>query len=313
MSAGAGDIDYVFSSTSSLSQQLAQDLPYFSQSSGTVRIQSNATSQAISAITGSGLTGTLELDFPGANLSTVLLDTSAGNASISIVASSLVTYGPVNVGVGTVTLNTPHVAIGGTVAAGDLMIQSGDQVSVDGSTATIAANAVNNGSLTVAAGSTFNIKGSLTGSGTLVVGNAAGSGTVAYYRLEGTPGTAASGSGTIIDSSGNGLNGTAVNGPVYSSSVPANFVPSNGLADGSSLSFDGTSQQVIVPDSPSLQLTKSLTLEAYVLAEPLVSGSLDGNIIFRGDNTAGFDPYRLTIGGRRAPRQCRALYRYECV
>ena len=41
--------------------------------------------------------------------------------------------------------------------------------------------------------------------------------TIAYYRFEnGAPGTTG---GTVVDSSGNGLNGTA-NGPVYRTDVP---------------------------------------------------------------------------------------------
>jgi len=44
--------------------------------------------------------------------------------------------------------------------------------------------------------------------------------TEAYYRFEnGVAGSPATGTGTILDSSGNGLVGTPMNSPVYSSNV----------------------------------------------------------------------------------------------
>lgn len=258
--------------------------------SGTVTLQTFAKSESISGTTSQGLTGILVLNAPNATLTTAGLDTSAGNGALKIVASSVVTYGPVSTGTGRLTLGANHVAIGAAVTAGGLVIAPGSQVSVDGSTITVAGDIVNAGNLAVASGSAIIASGSISGSGGIAVGNPAGAGTVAYYHFEGTAGAVASGNGTIIDSSGNGLNATPVNGPAYSNNVPVNPVPLNGLPDGTSLNFDGTSQRVFIPDSPAFQLTKSMTLEAYIYAEPTLTGS-DEKIIFRGDNTLGFDPY----------------------
>jgi hypothetical protein len=124
--------------------------------------------------------------------------------------------------------------------------------------------------------------------------------TVAYWRFEeGAANTAAMGTGTILDSSGNGNNGTAVNGPVYSNNVPTATIPGTGAADSLSMSFNGTSQSVFIPDDSDLALTQSLTLEAYIdpLSVHSISGSpTDGEvIIFRGDTRNGTDPYKLLI------------------
>jgi len=53
---------------------------------------------------------------------------------------------------------------------------------------------------------------------------------VAYYRFEeGTAGSAASGNGTILDSSGNGLNGTAIDSPIHNVHVPVNTIAFSGV------------------------------------------------------------------------------------
>jgi arabinan endo-1,5-alpha-L-arabinosidase len=121
--------------------------------------------------------------------------------------------------------------------------------------------------------------------------------TVAYYRFEeGTTGSpASSANGAILDSSGNGINGTAFNGPVYSANVPVNPVPAVGLPNAHALSFNGTNQRVFVPNVPALSLTHSLTLEAWIDPDTIQPGNADGNIIFRGDDGGGNDPYRLTF------------------
>jgi len=115
--------------------------------------------------------------------------------------------------------------------------------------------------------------------------------TVAYWRFEGAPGTAAT---TIVDSSGNGFDGTAIGGPLYSPVVPASTVPQTGLADDSSLSFSG-SQRVFVPDNPAFAITGNLTIEAYID----VQGTPDsaGQIVFRGDDRIALDPYTLDVIG----------------
>jgi hypothetical protein len=124
--------------------------------------------------------------------------------------------------------------------------------------------------------------------------------TVAYWRFEeGSPGAAASGTGAILDSSGNGNNGTPVDGPTYSTNVPVSIIPETGAPNQLSMLFNGTDQQIFIPDSPSLALTQSLTLEAYI--DPLSISSISGSptdgeeIVFRGDNRNGFDPYKLLI------------------
>lgn len=124
--------------------------------------------------------------------------------------------------------------------------------------------------------------------------------TVAYWRFEeGTANAAASGTGTIVDSSGNGNNGTAIDGPTYSANVPVATIPQTGATNSLSMLFNGTDQQIFIPDSPSLALTQSLTLEAYI--DPLSVNSISGSptdgeeIVFRGDSRNGYDPYKLVI------------------
>jgi len=123
------------------------------------------------------------------------------------------------------------------------------------------------------------------------------SSTVAYWRFEnGAANTVATGNGTILDSSGNGFSGTAFNGPKYSSSVPAPTIPQPGAADKLSMSFNGVSTRIAVPDNPAFALTKSLTLEAYFKALGTVS-NVDSPqyILFRGDDRGGLDPWWLAV------------------
>src|ERR1039458_3539255 len=67
--------------------------------------------------------------------------------------------------------------------------------------------------------------------------------------------------------------------------------------------FDGISNAVFVPDSTTLKLTNSLTIESwiYVIGLPDATGSDFGLglILFRGDDRSGLDPYWLgvTAGG----------------
>ena len=60
--------------------------------------------------------------------------------------------------------------------------------------------------------------------------------------------------------------------------------------------FDGIDDRVQVADSPSLQLTESLTIEAWVRADSIPAGQ--GNILFRGDDRGGLDPYSLFVASR---------------
>lgn len=123
--------------------------------------------------------------------------------------------------------------------------------------------------------------------------------TIAYYRFEnGIPGSPASGVGTILDSSGHGLNGTAINGPTYSSDVPTHIIPQTGALNNLSLSFNGSDQRVYIPDNNLFKLTHSLTLEAYI--KPLSDPTAKEQIVFRGDDRIGLDPYYLSLepGGK---------------
>ncbi len=121
---------------------------------------------------------------------------------------------------------------------------------------------------------------------------------VGYWRFEeGTIGLPASGTNSIIDSSGNHFNGSPVNGPIYSSLVGTNQIPSTGDNDLHSLYFNGTSNRIAIPDNPKFQLTKSLTVEAYIHVIDVLSQA--GDILFRGDDRFGLDPYSLNVIGRQ--------------
>jgi hypothetical protein len=117
--------------------------------------------------------------------------------------------------------------------------------------------------------------------------------TVAYYRFEeGANGTLATGTNSIIDSSGHGLNATPVVSPLYSNNVPASPIQSNRL----SLLFNGSTTRISIPDYPQLQLTNSLTLEAFILALSYPQSAInESQIIFRGDDEIGRDPYFLEL------------------
>ncbi|HSZ55077.1 MAG TPA: PA14 domain-containing protein, partial [Tepidisphaeraceae bacterium] len=241
---------------------------------------------SFSGVANTGLTGTVVLDLPLVTLMTNGVDTSAGNANLIINAESLAANGPLETGTGSLALNAFNATILDGISAGAITIPAGDSVALNGGTLT-AQSLTNAGSFKVATGAAASIAGAVSGGGSLFVGTPAGSGTVAYYRFEGTAGTAATGTGSILDSSGNGFNATPENGPTYTSSVPVATIPGTGAADTTSMSFNGTNQGVVIPDGPAFQLTHSLTLEAYVYAEAL-SGS-DGMIIFRGDDQSGLD------------------------
>ncbi len=120
--------------------------------------------------------------------------------------------------------------------------------------------------------------------------------TIGYWRFEeGTPPNPASGPGSVLDSSGHGLNATPVGGPLYSSALAPGAAA---IGSTRSLQFDGASQRLYVPDSATLQLTHSLTIEAFLKAEPLRPGTAGvGQILFRGDNRPGLDPYFLEFQG----------------
>jgi hypothetical protein len=70
---------------------------------------------------------------------------------------------------------------------------------------------------------------------------------------------------------------------------------------GQAFSLDGVDDGVNVADSPSLQLTQSFTIEAwvYIRAYPVEPQSFwtIGSIVFRGDDRGGLDPYSLIVRG----------------
>lgn len=123
--------------------------------------------------------------------------------------------------------------------------------------------------------------------------------TIAYYRFEeGRNGNAARGTNTIIDSSGNGLNASPFGGVAYSTDIPANPVPLTGATNLLSAIFNGSSGRVFIPDYRQLELTNSLTLEAFIKAVSPGGGTFgQAQIVFRGDDRAFWDPYQILLIG----------------
>ncbi len=125
-----------------------------------------------------------------------------------------------------------------------------------------------------------------------VIALAAHAGTVGHWRFEeGTADQPASSSaGAILDSTTPANNGTAVGGPVYRSSP----VPNSTLA----LEFDGSNDSVKIADGVDFQLTQSLTIEACVNIDNLPTTRFElRQILFRGDDRGGLDPYYLAVMG----------------
>jgi Concanavalin A-like lectin/glucanases superfamily len=121
--------------------------------------------------------------------------------------------------------------------------------------------------------------------------------TIAYWRFEnGAANTVATGAGSILDLSGHGLNGTPVGNTVYRTDVPVNPVPATGAANTRSLDIASYGAGVTVADNPLFALTKSLTLEAFIRPRTGSIGDYNwGQIIFRGDDRGGLDPYYLGV------------------
>lgn len=89
------------------------------------------------------------------------------------------------------------------------------------------------------------------------------------------------GNGTTSDETGN-HNATLVNGATYAAGQV-----------GQAFKLDGVNDRVQVADSPSLALTQSLSIEAWIKADGLPSEQ--GEIFFRGDDRGGLDPYSLSL------------------
>ncbi len=105
---------------------------------------------------------------------------------------------------------------------------------------------------------------------------------IASYQFEeGTIDTIASGADSVVDSSGNGLNGSPIGDPVY-----RNVGGSQGLE------FDGD-DRIFIADDPLFALTQSLTIEAMIRINAL--STTKQIILFRGDSRGGLDPYTFNI------------------
>ena len=108
----------------------------------------------------------------------------------------------------------------------------------------------------------------------------------------------ATGTSTILDSSGNGLSGTPYGSLTYTSDVPCDPIPLTGISNKLALAFDGSSGRIFIPDNSLLALTDSLTLEAFIYATAIPPGlNHQGQIIMRGDDRPGLDPYQLMLVG----------------
>ncbi|HEX5052342.1 MAG TPA: LamG domain-containing protein [Planctomycetota bacterium] len=112
---------------------------------------------------------------------------------------------------------------------------------------------------------------------------------VAHWRFQnGVKGTAAGPAQLIVDSSGNDQHGIACGSPCFERVD----LPSSNLA----LLFRGGDDRIFVPDDAVFRLTGSLTLEAYVRVDRYpVCAARQSQIVMRGDDRPGFDPWFLAI------------------
>src|SRR5262249_18564402 len=121
--------------------------------------------------------------------------------------------------------------------------------------------------------------------------------TVAYWRVEeSVPNSPAQGRNSILGSSGHLFYGKPVNGPLFPPRAQDNALPPNRHPHYLSLQFNAVNQRVFIPDNPLFQLTKSLTIEAYIKRTGAQTALL-GSIFFRGDKLYLLDPYYLSITG----------------
>ena len=129
----------------------------------------------------------------------------------------------------------------------------------------------------------------------VILNGVAAGGTVAHWEFEeGVAGSTAQSPDSIIDSA-NAMNGTPIGGPVY--------VETADIYGSMGLHFDGINDYISIEDDPLFAVTNSLTLEAIIVFEGVSPGSRFFNqIVFRGDDRGGHDPYFLavTLDGRLA-------------
>ncbi len=78
-------------------------------------------------------------------------------------------------------------------------------------------------------------------------------------------------------------NGTLLNGTAFAAGQV-----------GQAFSFDGVNDRVQIADSPSFQLTQSLSLEGWIKVNALPA-TIEAMIFFRGDSRGGLDPYVLML------------------
>ncbi len=120
-----------------------------------------------------------------------------------------------------------------------------------------------------------------------------GAETVAWYRFEEGAGKEfAQGIGSVLDTSRNHLNGT----PASDHGTP--YAPALAPFGDVALALNGSDNWVFVPDSPKLELTRSLTLEAFVKVRGFNRNGVANFIIFRGDTRPGLDAYNLCLDPR---------------
>ncbi|MEK9647170.1 MAG: hypothetical protein VW547_16665 [Alphaproteobacteria bacterium] len=117
--------------------------------------------------------------------------------------------------------------------------------------------------------------------GMLVGLQSAKAATIAHWTFaEQAPGTTATATGWVIDIIG-GNNGTGTNGPVYVDGYKTGY-------GNQGLSFNGSNQNVLIPNSSALELTGSFTIE---LALETATDADGGFAPFVGGDLGGHDPY----------------------
>jgi hypothetical protein len=110
---------------------------------------------------------------------------------------------------------------------------------------------------------------------------------VAHWRLVSSDTNSDAGESVIKDLTGNGHDGRLFGGQ---SSRSVTFP-----MKGAPLSFDGGRKRVFIPDDPAFHLTESLTIEAYIAVDRYPSAASLAQIVFRGDDRPGHDPWFLAI------------------
>jgi hypothetical protein len=123
--------------------------------------------------------------------------------------------------------------------------------------------------------------------GMLVGLQSAKAATIAHWTFEEqAPGTAATAPGGVIDVIG-GNDGTGTNGPVYVDGYKTGY-------GNQGLSFNGSNQNVLIPNAPALELSSSFTIE---IALETATDNDGGFALFMGGDLGGHDPYYIHVDG----------------